>query len=182
MLLARRDESRHRMSIDGFIGHKGLLTVAILSTTSLNFSNVLRNEEIQSLPTTAIGLSVPLTADAMLWTGPTTKFISEMAFFADSRATFTVVTSVVSCYTRCSGYGLDGNITERTLGVSASGGSVLTYWGGGGRFIWRLHSDGRRRGSRRLAGISFWNTVLLLGEVDLLRPVTQKPCIPFQNV
>ena len=45
MLLARKDESGHRMSINGFAGK--MLTVEILSTTVLNFSNVLRNEEIQ---------------------------------------------------------------------------------------------------------------------------------------
>jgi len=95
MLLARRDESRHWMNIDGIAEHKVMLTVAILPTTSLNFCNVLRHEEIQS--TTPIGLSVPLTADATLWTGVATKLISEMAFFADSLAAITV-TSGVSCY------------------------------------------------------------------------------------
>ena len=73
---------------------KVMLTVAILSTTALNFSNVVRNEEIQS--TTPIGLSVPPTTDAMLWTGAATKLVSEMAFFADSRAAFTVATSGVA--------------------------------------------------------------------------------------
>jgi len=96
MLLARWDESRHRMSIDGLASIMWMLTLAILSTTALNFSNVLRNEETQS--TTLIGLSVPRTADAMLWTGAATKLTSEMAFFADSRTAFTVVTSGAPCY------------------------------------------------------------------------------------
>ena len=71
-----------------------MLTVAILSATALNFSNVLRNEEIQS--TRAIGLSAPQTADAALRTGPVTRLISEKVFFAPSRAASAVATSGVS--------------------------------------------------------------------------------------
>ena len=71
-------------------------TVAILSTMPLNFSNVLRNDEIQS--TRAIGLSVPLREDATLWMDAATVLISELAFFAasSSRDASTVVTSGVS--------------------------------------------------------------------------------------
>ena len=97
MLLAHKDESKDRMSIrDGLAGHKVRLTVAIFSTAAWNFSNVLRNEEIQS--TRVIGLSVPLSADAALWTGAATVLMSEMAFVAASRATSTVVTSEASSW------------------------------------------------------------------------------------
>jgi len=93
MLLARKDESRHWMSIEGLAGYNMMLTVAILSATALNFSNVWRKEEIQ-----LTRLSVPLTADAVLWTGATTMLISEPTFFAasSSRAASAVVISGVS--------------------------------------------------------------------------------------
>ena len=68
----------------GLAGHRAILTVTILSTTALNLSNVLRNEEIQS--TRAIGLSAPLTADAVLWAGAAAMLILEMACLAASRA------------------------------------------------------------------------------------------------
>ena len=90
-LLARKDESRYRMSIrDELAGHKVMLTVAILSATALNFSNAVRNEEIQS--TRTIGLS---SANATLWIGAAIVLISELAFFAASRAASTVKTSWV---------------------------------------------------------------------------------------
>ena len=96
MLLARRDEPRHWMSISRLAAHNIMLTVAILSTTALNFSNALRSEDIQS--TTPIRLSVPLAVDTMLWTDVVAKLVSEMAFFADSRAAFTAVMSGVSSW------------------------------------------------------------------------------------
>ena len=70
--------------------------MVILFAMALNFSNVLRNEEIQFMR--LIG-SVPLTADTVLWTlGAATMFILELAFFvaASSLAAFTAVTSEVS--------------------------------------------------------------------------------------
>jgi len=70
-----------------------MFTVAILSTAAWNFSNALSNEEIQL--TRAIGLSVPLSGDATLWIGAATVLISELVFFAASRAASTVVTSGV---------------------------------------------------------------------------------------
>jgi len=86
----------NQMIIDGLAGHRVIFTVAILSTTLLNFSNVFRNEENQS--TRTIGLSVPVPADATLWMGSATVPISELAFFAasSSRAGSTAVTSGVS--------------------------------------------------------------------------------------
>ena len=95
MLLARKDESRHRMNIVGLAGNSEILTVAIFPATALNFSSVLRNEEIQS--TRLIG-SVPLTADTVLSTRVVTNLISEMVFFAASRAVSAVVTSGVSSW------------------------------------------------------------------------------------
>ena len=90
-LLARKDESRYRMSVrDELAGHKVMLTVAILSATALNFSNAVRNEEIQS--TRTIGLS---SANATLWIGAAIVLISELAFFAASRAASTVKMSWV---------------------------------------------------------------------------------------
>ena len=66
------------MSIrDGLAEHSMTLTVAILSTTALNVSNVLRNEEI---------LSASLTVGAAFWTGKATALISEMAVFGASWA------------------------------------------------------------------------------------------------
>ena len=72
--------------------------MAILSAMALNFFNVLRNEEIQFIR--LIG-SVPLMADAVLWTpGAATMFILDLAFFAasSSRAASTAVTSGVSSW------------------------------------------------------------------------------------
>ena len=56
----------------------------------LSFSNVWMTEEIQSAR--LAGLSVPLTADAMLWIGAATVLISELAFFATPRAAPTIAT------------------------------------------------------------------------------------------
>ena len=81
------------MSTAGLAGHNEILTVATLSATALNFSNVLRNEEIQSM--TLIG-SAPLRADTVLETGAAMMLISAMAFFAVSRAASVLVTSGVS--------------------------------------------------------------------------------------
>ena len=97
MLLARRDESRHQISArDGLAGRSITLAMAIWSTMPLNFSNDLRNEEIQS--TRLIGLSVSLTAGVTLWTGAATVLIAGVAFFvaSSSRAASAVVTSGVS--------------------------------------------------------------------------------------
>ena len=66
---------------------------AIWSIMPLNFSNDLRNEEIQS--TRAIGLPVSLTADATLWMGAATALISELA---TSMAASTAVTFRVSSW------------------------------------------------------------------------------------
>ena len=84
------------MIINGLAGHRVIPTVAILSTMPLKFSNVLRNEETQSIR--AIGLLVPLSADAALWVGATAVLISELAFSAasSSRAASAVLTSGVS--------------------------------------------------------------------------------------
>jgi len=96
--LRERMNLDNRMIIDGLTEHRVTLTVAILYRTRLKFSNVLRNEEIQL--TKGIGLSVPLSADAMLWMGLATVLISELAFSAASnfRAASTVVTSGVSSW------------------------------------------------------------------------------------
>jgi len=81
------------MIVDWIAGHRVILTVAILSTTPLNFSNVLRNEENQS--TRAIGLS---TADAALRMGPATKLIAKLgsSVASSSRVASTAVTPVLS--------------------------------------------------------------------------------------
>ena len=63
-MLACNYEPRHWKRIDKLAGYNVMLTVAILSTMPSNFSNVLRNEEIQS--TRLIGLSVSLTVDAAI--------------------------------------------------------------------------------------------------------------------
>jgi len=84
------------MSIrDGLAGHSMMLTVAIGSTRSMNFFNVSRNE---TQLTAAVGLSVPLIADAVRWTGAATVLISEVAFFvaSSSRTACAVVTSEAS--------------------------------------------------------------------------------------
>ena len=93
MLLAGKDEARHRMSVqDELGGHSVMLTVVILSATVLNFSNALRNVEIQS--TRAVKLSVPPRADATLWTGP----VTELALFSASQAASMVaISGVPSC-------------------------------------------------------------------------------------
>jgi len=83
----------------GLAGHRVILTVAILPATALNFSNVLRNEEIQLKR--LIGLLVTPAADALLWAGAATMLISEPPFFAasSSRTASTVtVTSGVSSW------------------------------------------------------------------------------------
>ena len=111
------------MSINGLAGDGMILTVAILSTTLLNFSNVWMKEEIQS--TRPIGLSVPLTTDGAVWTGPATVFIPKRAFFvtSSSRAVSTIVMAGVLSWSvgvswfirECSGEKtLD--TSERTLG------------------------------------------------------------------
>ena len=71
------------MSIrDGLAGRSGTLTMAIWSTTPLNFHNVLGNDDTQSVR--AFGLSVLLTADAVLSTDAATRLIPETAFPAPS--------------------------------------------------------------------------------------------------
>jgi len=45
MPLARKDESRHRMSIDR-LGYSVMLTMAMLSAMSSNFFNALRNSTL----------------------------------------------------------------------------------------------------------------------------------------
>ena len=66
-------------------------TVAILSTTELNETSVLRKEEIES--TRGIGLSALLVADAALWTGAVMTLMSDAAPLASSRAASTVARS-----------------------------------------------------------------------------------------
>jgi len=90
-MLARMDESRLWIRIDGLAEDNVMLTVAILSTVPLNLSNALSNEETP--PTRLIGLSVPR---AVLWGGGATVLIPDMAFFASSRAVTTAETSGVS--------------------------------------------------------------------------------------
>ena len=81
MLLARKDESRHRMSIDKLVGYRAIVTAAILSMTALNLSNVWTNETI--LSARPIG-SVLLSPNATFWTGGARGLIPEWAFFATS--------------------------------------------------------------------------------------------------
>ena len=93
MLLAHKDESRRWMSIDRLAGRSVMLTVAILSMVTLNVSNALSNEGIQS--TSLTGLLGPRSA---VWEDGATVRISKIAFFAASRAASTAVTSCASIW------------------------------------------------------------------------------------
>ena len=109
-----------------------ILTVAILSVIALNFSNVLRNEEIRF--TRLIG-PAPLMADAVVWTpGTATMFILDLAFFAasSSLAAFPAVTSGVSNWLDRISWFIQIKVwrktgDKRTLGVLASGVLVPVY-------------------------------------------------------
>ena len=142
-LYVRMNLSRHWMSIqDGLVGHGVMLTVAIWATTLLNFFNDLTNDEIQSIR--AIGLSVLLTADAMLWTGAATMLIAEMASFVASisRATSAVVTSEASGWSVVISWFIHEDVFGRKLWTQPRGPWACRHWF---RYLTALHLEISRR-------------------------------------
>ena len=145
MLLGHKDESRDWMSIrDGPAGRSVMLTVEIWSTTPLNFSNVPRNDDIESI--TAIGLSMLLTADAVLLTDTATGLIPEVAFpvASISLAGSAVLISEVSNWSVIVSWLFMSTFVD---GSAEHNGEDLGRFGiGSDIFIWRFHDDGRQRG------------------------------------
>jgi len=134
-----------------------MLTTAILSQTALNFSNVLRNEEIQS--TSLFGLSPPLTAT--LWMGgarvlvPVLPFVTTSSDGAGSRA----VTPVVSSWSNGVSWIIHVRVwTENWTQPGEDLGRLGFKCVGS---VWRFH--GRQRDWRFISvAVWSWSSVLLV--------------------